>query len=39
MRNEGRELVSVSGSDEYGYVYYFKRPKAEKPLNLPPIRK
>ena len=36
---DGWELVSAFHDSQYGYVYYFKRPKAEKPLTLPPIRK
>jgi hypothetical protein len=35
---DGWELVSVSHDDQYGYVYYFKRPQAEKAPTLPPIR-
>ncbi len=36
--DDGWELVSAFYDSQYGYVYYFKRPKAEQPPNLPPIR-
>jgi hypothetical protein len=36
--NQGWELVSAFYDTQYGYVYYFKRPKAEEPPTLPPIR-
>jgi len=38
---DGWELVAVITPhlDDIPYVFYFKRPKAEKPPTLPPIRK
>ena len=36
--NEGWELVAASSYDNYYEIAYFKRPKAEKPPTLPPIR-
>lgn len=35
--NQGWELVSAFYDSQYGYVYYFKRPKTEA-TPLPPIR-